>query len=784
MIFMRTLFTKIVAVLNRIKSTKYDPDSFRERGTRHWRICTSYLVSRTSFIAVLLLVAISSTHAQVLTGSVKDAETREPLPYANVLLEGTTTGTTTNEAGYFELNVPPDVTVGKLIVSFVGYLPSSIELSRNQTKYNILLKPDLSSLKEVVVVSGTMKEVSKMDSPIPVEIYSPALFLKNPTPSIFESLSMVNGVQPQLNCNVCNTGDIHINGMEGPYTMVLIDGMPIVSSLATVYGLAGIPNSMVKRIEIVKGPASTLYGSEAVGGLINIITKDPSTSPKFQTDLSATSYGEYNADISTRWKIGKTQALTGINYFNFRNRFDTNNDNFTDVTLQNRLSVFNKWEFQRSSERQAALAVRYVYEDRWGGELQWNKHLRGSDQVYGESIYTNRVEMIGNYQLPVETQKILFDVSYNYHVQDSYYGTIKYFANQHVAFGQLRWDKKVKSHDLLIGLPFRFMYYDDNTVGTSLEDSSNDPAITFLPGVFIQDEIDFSPRSTLLTGLRYDHHNTHGNIFSPRVSFKFSPNKQNTFRLSTGNGFRVVNLFTEDHAALTGARKVVIASELKPEESWNVNFNYTATFSHTGGFAAIDASVFYTYFTNKIVGDFFTAPDSIIYDNLHGHAVSKGITINADLAFTSGLKFIAGVTLMDVYQVETDSLTGQEQKMTQLFAPNVSGTYSISYALDKAGLTFDLTGRLNGPMKLPVGDRSIDQRPEYSPWFTIMNFQITKTFNGGLEVYGGLKNIFNFIPKDPLLEPEDPFGVNFDTSYNYASIQGIRAFAGIRYTFQ
>ena len=113
-----------------------------------------------------------------------------------------------------------------------------------------------------------------MASPIPVEVYSPAYFKKNPSPNIFESLQMVNGVQPQLNCNVCNTGDIHINGMEGPYTMILIDGMPIVSSLSTVYGLAGIPNSMVKRIEIVKGPASTLYGSEAVGGLINIITKD------------------------------------------------------------------------------------------------------------------------------------------------------------------------------------------------------------------------------------------------------------------------------------------------------------------------------------------------------------------------------------------------------------------------------------------------------------------------------------------------------------------------------
>jgi len=123
-----------------------------------------------------------------------------------------------------------------------------------------------------IVITGTLKAVSRLDSSVPVEVYSPAFFKKNPTPNIFESLQNVNGVRPQINCNVCNTGDIHINGLEGPYTLVLIDGMPIVSGISTVYGLSGIPNSLIEKIEIVKGPASSLYGSEAVGRLINIIT--------------------------------------------------------------------------------------------------------------------------------------------------------------------------------------------------------------------------------------------------------------------------------------------------------------------------------------------------------------------------------------------------------------------------------------------------------------------------------------------------------------------------------
>lgn len=725
-------------------------------------------------------------HAQqnlTLSGAVKDAETRASLSFASVLVLPSNVGTTTDEEGNFSLTFPENKDTSlRLVVSFVGYRTDTISISPKQGRYTLYLEPDVSALREVVVVSGTMKEVTKMNSPIPVEVYSPALFRKNPSPSIFESLSMVNGVQPQLNCNVCNTGDIHINGMEGPYTMVLIDGMPIVSSLATVYGLAGIPNSLVKRIEIVKGPASTLYGSEAVGGLVNIITNDPTTSPTLNIDVSATSMQEYNMDVASKWKVGNTHALLGINYFNFGNPMDVNDDNFTDVTQQQRISLFNKYHFARKNERQGSLALRYVYEDRWGGQLQWNKGLRGSDQVYGESIYTNRVEAVGNYQLPLRKEKLLLDYSYNYHLQDSYYGIHKFLAGQHVGFAQLRWDKKIGKHDLLAGIPFRYIYYDDSTVGTQSGDSTsirNFPMQTYLPGIFIQDEMKVGEQLTILGGARYDHHNHHGNIFSPRLSFKYSPDRNNTFRLSTGNGFRVVNLFTEDHAALTGARSVVIKNELKPEQSWNVNLNYATHIAHKGGFVGLDASVFYTYFTNKIVGDFLTDPDLILYDNLSGHAVSKGITINADIAFTSSLKILAGATLMDVYQMQENG--GESIKVPQLFAPKVSGTYAISCYIDRIGVSFDVTGRFNGPMKLPVGPRDIDPRPDESPWFTIMNVQAGKRFTNGLEFYCGVKNVFDFFPENPLLEPENPFGKNFDTSYNYASIQGVKAFLGVRY---
>ena len=716
---------------------------------------------------------------------------------ATVIIKSLNTTVMSDSLGHFHFtNIPfGNYTVEVSAVNFIKYT-NAVSVKGATTVLNILLSENSNMMGEVVI-SGTMKPISKMDSPIPVEVYSPAYFKKNPSPNIFESLQMVNGVQPQLNCNVCNTGDIHINGMEGPYTMILIDGMPIVSSLSTVYGLAGIPNSMVKRIEIVKGPASTLYGSEAVGGLINIITKDAAGSDKLRIDFSTTSVGEFNADVTTKFKVNKTiSSLVGINYFNYQQIRDINKDNFTDVTLQNRISVFNKWTFKQKNNLQSSLALRYVNEYRWGGETQWQPKFRGTDSVYGESINTNRFELISTIAL---SANITADFSYNYHLQDSYYGPIKYYATQQVAFAQLRWNKTWGKHDVLMGIPFRYTFYDDNSPATADKNGVNKPAHASLPGVFVQDQFTVNEKLTTLLGIRYDYNNEHGSIVTPRLSFKFSPDKNNTFRLSGGNGFRVVNLFTEDHAALTGAREVVIASALKPEKSWNGNLNYTGFISHKNGYIGIDASVFYTRFSNKIIADFITDPAKIIYDNLRGYAVSRGVTLNTDFSFTNGLKIIAGATWMDVFELDKD-VHGVKTKIPQLFAPKISGTFAISYTLRKAGLTFDLTGKVNGPMYLPVVKN--DFRPAKSPLYSIINFQFTKTFKKGFECYGGVKNIFNFLPDNPLLHPDDPFdrpggkyfnsngmarpdtnphGYVFDPSYNYAPVQGAKAFIGIRW---
>ena len=737
---------------------------------------------------LILSFLINTATAHSLQGTVLNEG--KPVSYANIGIEGTTKGAIADENGKYLI---PNLQNGnyKIKCSAIGFYTFSKKvIVSGNTMLNINMQANENALKDLVV-SGTMKEVSRQNSPVPVEIYTPKFFLKNPTSNMFDALQMVNGVQPTLNCNVCNTGDIHINGMEGPYTMVMIDGMPIVSALSGVYGLSGIPNSMIERIEIVKGPASTLYGSEAVAGLINVITKKPERAPQLSVDVFGTSYNEYNLDAAVKFKVGKANSLLSTNAFWFDTKWDKNNDNFTDITLQKRVSVFNKWSFERKFNREANIGIRYMTEDRWGGEMNWAKNWRGTDSVYGESIYTKRFELIGNYQLPVN-EKIKLMYSLIDHRQNSYYGVTSFNGIQTVGFGQLVWDKKLSNrHDLLFGAGLRYTYYDDNTTATQKGDSfniQNNASYTALPGIFVQDEIDITASQKLLLGVRYDYYKQHGSIVSPRVNYKWSPNPYNIIRLSAGNGFRVVSIFTEDHAALTGARNVEIKEALKPEQSWNFNLNYTKYINLKKGFLLFDATAFYTYFSNRIIADYDSDPNKIIYDNLKGYAVSRGISLNTEYAFTFPLKINAGITAMQVFKVENDSL-GMQQTSTQIHAPNWSGTFQVTYTINRYNLTIDWTGQVYGPMRLPILPN--DFRPEYSPWFSLQNIQLTQKINPRLQVYGGVKNIFNFVPQNPIMRPFDPFdkqvtinnpnGYTFDPSYNYAPLQSIRVFMGIRY---
>ncbi|MGE0567557.1 MAG: TonB-dependent receptor plug domain-containing protein, partial [Bacteroidia bacterium] len=327
--------------------------------------------------------------------------------------------------------------------------------------------------------------------------------------------------------------------------------------------------------------------------------------------------------------------------------------------------------------------------------------------------------------------------------------------------------------------------------------------ISYLPGVFLQDQWSINDNNKLLIGLRGDYNSIHGSIFSPRINYKWnSDNKLSILRISAGNGYRVANVFTEDHAALTGARKVEFAEKLNPETSYNINVNYIKKFiSKKGNFLGLDGSVFYTYFNNKIIPDYTSDPNKIIYANLKDHAVSQGVSLNADISFNNGFKLILGGTYMDVYSVENG------QKISQMLTEKFTGNWNITYEIRKIGLAIDYNGKVYGPMRLPILN-ALDPRSEYSETWSIQNIQITKKFKHNIEVFGGVKNLLNWTPNknnpfiiarahDPFdknvqfdangnaaVTTENPYGLTFDAAYVYGPNQGIRGFLGLRWSLE
>ena len=735
-------------------------------------------------LACLLAAVVAAQQASVRGRLVLG---KVPVPFASVAIDPGGAATTSDADGRFQLGALPAGTC-TLRVRTVGLedLDRTIHLTGDQLLDlgDLPLRAAESELS-AVVVTGTLREVSRSESPVPVEVITPALFRRNPSPALFDAVGMVNGVRPQINCSVCNTGDIHINGMEGPYTMVLIDGMPIVSGLSTVYGLSGIPNSLVERVEVVKGPGSSLYGSEAMGGIINVITKDPVLAPELSADIFGTTWSEWNADLGIRLGKGRTRDLLGVNLFRYNDPRDINADGFTDVTLQERVSLFNKFDLQRRDRRAAGLAARYVTEDRWGGQMQWTDADKGGDRVYGESISTERWELIGQYQLPMK-ERVLTQFSLNDHRQDSWYGTVPFRAQQRVFFAQAHWSHEVgPRHFLLMGAAYRYTWYNDNTVATGTGAQRIQ-----LPGMFVQDEWSVSDAHKLLLGYRMDHERAHGLVHSPRVAYKWAPSGRWAVRASFGTGYRVVNLFTEDHAALTGARQVVIVGALKPERSVNSTLNIVRKGPGVKRYFGVDLSLFHTRFSNRILPDYQVDPDLIVYDNLHGYGTSQGASLNLEARVGKRLRMLAGATWMDVYTVERGT-DGRNTRQDQYFAPDLSGTFTLSGELPKRW-TVDLTGQWYGPMRLPVLPN--DPRPEHSPTYALVNLQVKRSIGERLELYGGVKNLLDFVPRDPLMRPFDPFdrqvndpvgnpyGHTFDTSYMYAPIQGARGFFGVRYT--
>ncbi len=732
--------------------------------------------SRTAIICfIITLFSLSSAWSQPNTGIIEGKITSsegEPVAGANIAIKENQKGTSSDNNGKFIIqNIPP----GKytLIVSAVGYAEYEKQLSiqSGQTeKLEITLNTTTEELGEVVV-TGTMRKTFTKESPVKVAVVTPKRLEQGKTSAnIMDLIDSVNGLSTQLNCGVCGTNAIRINGVEGPNTAVLIDGMPIMGALASVYGLNGISPSIIDQVEVIKGPQSTLYGTQALGGVVNIITKNPANTPSFSADIYTKSTREGNVNLAASPKVGRFKSFISGNLGRMEHYFDDNGDGFNDVPKRSQMGIFGKGTLEgNNGEQRLNIAAKFYDENRTGGTKDYSDAVRGSDQIYGESIYTRRAELMTDYHPAGLNQQLRISGAFTYHDQDSYYGTEHYNARQNILYGQATWNQKItESIQLLTGTTLRYQTYNDNTPATSKGTNRR-----FIPGLFAQGELSVGA-ATFLGGFRVDHHTEHGFITAPRLSAKYSPTDYTTARISGGTGFRVVNVFTEDHAALTGSREVVFREDLHPERSKSI----TASIEHIIPFGTNPLTIgldgFYTRFSNKIIPDYDQDPNLIVYENLDGHSVTQGFSVNLDQNFTSlPISYDISLTLMDVFTEENDI------RKALTYAPDFTGSFGATYQLNKWDMTLGYSGNLVGPKRMP--DNYVEKfgRDRWSPTFSTHDLKLTKEFSNvnrsagvGIEAYFSVENIFNYTQGSPLVDAATPFSSEFDTIYTWGPIVG------------
>jgi len=720
-----------------------------------------------------------------------------PLEFATVSIVDSGYGVTSNENGYFEIQVDSSKD-NYLLVSYLGYISKKISLKnidKDLKNLVVVLQEDINGLNEIIV-TGSLRDQFVTESPVKVNVITSKKinsFLPSAGSTVKEIIQLINGAQEVIACGVCYTNSISINGLEGPYTSILLDGIPMYGNLASVYGLSGIPSMIIDRIEIVKGPSSTLYGSEAVAGVINIITKNFEDQPYFSLDIQGTSHSESYINLAIVPKVGKSKTYFGStwdkkNYFK-----DYNDDGFGDDINFDRFSLFNKWDIFRKSQKKFIINTRYYFEDRRNGVedfmLKDNyKKLRGSKTVYGESISTYRFELFGKYEFDFLDD---FELNYSYskHNQNSFYGSDFYKAKQEILFSQFTLKRKFLKHDMLYGLSFRNNMYDDNTSATEqLIDGIifNESSNQFTPGIFIQDQYSPSNKISIISGMRVDNYKDHGSIFSPSLHFKYNPGEWLSFRLNAGTGFRIVNLFSEDHAFVTGQREVKILEELQPERSKSIILNSNYIYSGLSGTGNLDLDIFYTHFSNKIIPSYEDIR-YITYKNSKGYAYTKGFSGAWNHTFLNGIAFTLNFNHQIAKYYESNTISNIEH------SPNWTASLNFKLPINNRW-SLNTSSNFTGEMQLPVvfdmnsnGELSKFPRPVRSNPFSIHNINISGELNNNHEIYFGLLNVLNFRQKESsLVAFNDPnhnkgFSPFFDTSYVYAPNQGVEFFLGYKF---
>ena len=732
-------------------------------------------------------------------GHVIDKATVEHLPYIFVLLKGTTIGVSTENTGHYMIrNVPEGTFVVE--VSAVGYKTQSREVTIKKGRsyeINFVLEEDRVQL-DGVIVSATRSETTRRTSPTLVNVVGMDIYNKTNSSTVAQGLAFQPGVRVENNCQNCGFQQVRINGLDGQYTQILIDSRPIFSSLAGVYGIEQLPANMVDRIEVMRGGGSALFGSSAIAGTVNIITKEPirnsasishtltsiGLSPSFHntTDINASIVSEDN-------KLGL--AVFGQN--TLKDAWDANGDGFTELSKISGQTVGFRGYVKTGYYSKITAEYHHLEEFRRGGDqLDLPPHEVMIAEQTKHGINTGGLK----FDWFSKDQKHRFNAfaSMQHIGRESYYGA-GMDPNAYGKTTDLTWVAGAQyiyrftkclfmPADLTAGLEYNEDYLRDNMWGYN---RTTDQTVRIV-SAYAQNEWK-NDRWGILIGGRLDKHNLiKGLIFSPRANLRYNPTKNINLRASYSYGFRAPQAFDEDlHIDNVGGTVSMIrlAEDLKVEKSQSVSVSADMYHSWGNWQANVLVEGFFTdlgdVFALKEIG--FDANGVLIKEryNESGARVFGG-NLEGKVAWKNVFQIQLGMTAQSSKYKEARSWADDVEATRRMFrTPDFHAYVTASYNPLKQ-LTLALSGTYTGKMLIEHHAGMIEKnRTEETPAFCDMGFKaayefdIYKSFK--LQLNAGVQNMFNSFQKD------FDSGADRDSGYIYGPTLPRTVYFGVKLVY-
>ena len=733
-----------------------------------------------------------------IVGHILDKNTKEHLPYITIALKGTTIGTVTDVTGhYFLKNLPEGNFV--LEVSSVGYktVRRNVTLKKGHTlEEDFEIEEDAVAL-DGVVVSANRNETTRRLAPTLVNVVDLKIFENTNSTTLAQGLNFQPGVRVESNCQNCGFQQVRINGLDGPYTQILLDSRPIFSALSGVYGIEQIPASMIERVEVMRGGGSALFGSSAIAGTINIITKEPIRNSGMLSH-TITGIGDGDAfDNSTALNASLVtdDQRAGLYIFGqnrHRSAYDHDGDGYSEIPKIHGQTVGFRSFLKTTTYSKLTFEYHHMEEFRRGGDmLSRPPHEANVAEQTEHSI--NGGGMKFDYFSPDEKHRFNVFASAQHINRDSYYGggqdpnaygnttDLNWMAgSQYVySFGKCIF----MPSDFTAGVEFNQDKLEDNMWGYN---RTVDQKVN-IGSAFVQNEWK-NDRWGFLLGGRFDKHNLIDHlIFSPRANLRFNPNKDINLRLSYSSGFRAPQAFDEDlHVENVGGKVAMIelADNLKEERSQSLS----ASADVYRRFGAFQINFLIEGFYTKL-SDVFALTDGEVVDgvlirtrhNAPGARV-MGLTLEGKMAYLSLFQLQAGVTLQQSRYDEPEKWSETAPAEKKIFrTPNTYGYFTATYTPIKP-LSLSLSGTYTGSMLVQhmAGyidkDVAVNTRDFFDMGVKVAyDFKLYKSVD--LQLSAGVQNVFNAYQND------FDQGVERDSGYIYGPAAPRSYFAGIKISY-